>query len=110
MSDFWDKGFENALSIAGYKHDMIVIRLLDVLEKELPEAALMDFMDNESGDIVSVDLSRGNKNILSQGLIAREERLKNCFRSQRIDELCLTTGEDYVEALLEFFMVREKKR
>ena len=111
MSDFWDEKYEPGLAVASVKHDVVVLRVSDAIERSVPPSALMDFIDNESGKRATVDLSsRHNHALLSRRLGEREEALKRFFRSKNIDELCLYVGEDYVEALLGFFLSREKKQ
>lgn len=111
VSDFWDDGFERDLSLAAMKHDLIVMRIRDELESNPPQAALIDFADNESRESVTTDLStKHSLNSVYAALKARDEKLGHFFRSQGVDEVILNTNEDYAEALLRFFIGREKKR
>lgn len=111
MSDFWDRGYESALSVTSLKHDLVAIRVFDALERGMPPAALVDFSDNESGARIGIDLaSATNRKAMASGFKKREESLSRFFRSHDIDELTLSVEEDYVEAFLEFFVRREKRR
>jgi uncharacterized protein (DUF58 family) len=111
MSDFWDDSFERDMSLAAFKHDLIVLRVQDEMESKLPQGALIDFSDNESHDAISADLSSsaGLKRV-QQTLSDRELKLKNFFHSRGIDELKLGVDEDYAEALMRFFIRRDKRR
>lgn len=111
ISDFWDQGYETALGLVGYKHDLIVMRILEEVEKKLPKGVLVDFIDKETGEIHKIDLSK-TKQIqkINRSLKKRDDELKYFFRSRGIDALDLMVGEDYTEALLQFFLRREKKR
>lgn len=111
MSDFWDAGYESGLSVAAFKHDVVVVRVSDAIEREVPPSALMDFTDNESGKRATVDLKAGgNYAALSRALKERQEGLKKMFRAKNVGDLHLNVGEDYVEALLEFFLSRGRKK
>ena len=109
MSDFWDQNFVGALKIANHRHDLVAIRVLDPVEKKLPEAGLVSFNDLESGQGLSADLA-GHGHKSGQHNAARESHLSHVFRSSNIDFLDLVTGQDYVERLTRFFIQREKRR
>src|SRR3972149_2636623 len=57
ISDFMDQGYEAALRIAGKRHDLIGISLLDPRENELPKVGLITFRDAETGQQGWVDTS-----------------------------------------------------
>lgn len=111
MSDFWDADFESGLSVAAYKHDFNVVRVLDDLEKNLPAGVLMDFSDNETGAHFSVDMASGRgRREMTEFLSEREDHLQHFFRAHDIDCLDLTVDSDYVDSLTRFFLSRGKKR
>lgn len=108
VSDLLDHGFEETLKLVGNRHDLIVVRILDILERQMPPGALMDFVDLESGANLSVDLNatrhRDEKH--------REKKFEPeiFFKKNRIDFLDLNSENDYADALQRFFIEREKKR
>lgn len=109
MSDFWDSDFIDPLKIANFRHDVVAIRVLDALEKQLPAGALVNFSDLESARGFSVDLNavaRDNRAYTR----AREAHLNHVMRAAAIDYLDLEVNEDHVERLIRYFMGREKKR
>src|SRR5262245_53247360 len=57
ISDFFTAGYERALSLAGAKHDVIPVVLVDKRDFELPDVGLATFEDLESGEMVVVDTS-----------------------------------------------------
>ena len=59
LSDFLDANYEQALRVAGKKHDVIGIKLYDKMDMELPDAGLLQVQDAESGDTKWVDSSNG---------------------------------------------------
>ena len=57
VSDFMDKGFDNALKIAGNKHDLVALRVYDKRELELPKIGLAKVYSKETGKNMWVDTS-----------------------------------------------------
>jgi len=57
LSDFLDAGYEDALRIAGKKHDVIGIKLYDKMDMQLPDAGLLQVEDAETGKTKWVDSS-----------------------------------------------------
>src|SRR5882672_6852885 len=55
LSDFLDANYEDALRIAGRKHDVIGIKIYDRMDMELPAAGLLQVQDAESGFTKWVD-------------------------------------------------------
>ncbi len=49
LSDFIDENFEDALKVAGKKHDVIGIKVYDKMDMQLPEIGLIEIEDAESG-------------------------------------------------------------
>lgn len=103
MSDFWDDTFSRTLKVAPYRHEFVAIRVLDPLEKRLPEGALINFADLETSENFNLDLAENEQ-------VSNQLQLSYQMQSSRVDFLDLTIGEDYVEKLLQFFLKREKKR
>lgn len=111
MSDYWDEGFLKALKVAQVKHDLVALRVLDPLEKNIPHGALIGFQDNENGELLEIDLSsQTESDHLNQNTSSLNQKLLHQMHSSKIDFLDLTTDQDTVEALIQFFMEREKKR
>src|SRR4249919_375867 len=57
LSDFLDANYEDALRIAGKKHDVIGIKLYDKMDELLPDAGLLQVQDAENGATKWVDSS-----------------------------------------------------
>jgi uncharacterized protein (DUF58 family) len=107
LSDFIDKGYDDALRIAARRHDLIGIRLHDKNEETLPDVGLVHVHDAESGQKVWLDTS--SKNIRSRYAYFYEERFayfKTTFLKSRADALSVSTAESYVNALHRFFKAR----
>ena len=57
LSDFLDDNYEEALRVAGKKHDLIGIKVYDKMDMELPDAGLIEVEDAETGEMIWVDTS-----------------------------------------------------
>lgn len=109
LSDFIDDNYEDALRVAGKKHDLIGIKLYDKMDKELPNAGLVQVLDAESGEMEWVDT--GNAYVRRK---YEEEFFKitsysaEVFKKAGSDLLHVKTGDDYVKVLQRFFKSRNR--
>lgn len=111
LSDFIDKNFKDALSIAGKRHDVVGIHVYDPRETELPDIGLVRVKDAESGEKIWLNTSSKKvRDIYSRQF---KENLENCrtsFLKSGTDLISIKTDESYVNALLKFFKKREARR
>jgi uncharacterized protein (DUF58 family) len=102
-------GFEDALKVAGKKHDLIGIKVYDKMDMELPSIGLIDAEDSETGRRHWVDtgdyLVRTN---YQQYFFNQTEQCKSIFHKAGCDLLHLRTDEDYVKILQRFFVGRHR--
>ncbi|MFO0794813.1 MAG: DUF58 domain-containing protein [Candidatus Brocadiaceae bacterium] len=110
VSDFIDHNYEHALRIANKKHDIIAVTVVDPRECELPNVGLIELKDAETGEIRLVDTA--NPRVRKEFHIfhnqQRQERTR-LFRSMGVDEITVNTGRHYVEPIVRFFRMREKR-
>jgi hypothetical protein len=89
---------------------VVAVGIADRAETELPQAGLVDFEDNETGEIVTVDASDPR---LRQGFRdhAREQTAQRdrLFKSLSIDAISLDTSEDFTPKLHKFFRLRAQR-
>src|SRR5437764_1891687 len=57
LSDFIDANYEDALRVAGNKHDIIGIKLYDKMDRQLPDLGMLRIEDAETGKEKWVDTS-----------------------------------------------------
>src|SRR5206468_826098 len=57
LSDFWDQGYERYLKRLGRRHDIVLVRITDPREEELPAVGLLELEDAETGRQQLVDTS-----------------------------------------------------
>ena len=112
LSDFMDDAsdrtaLEDALKIAGSKHDLVGIRVCDPREAELPNVGIVELRDAESGRKVWVDTSsRAVRDHYAASWRALSERIDSTLRHYRIDTACVSTDGDYVAELMKLFKQR----
>jgi Uncharacterized conserved protein (some members contain a von Willebrand factor type A (vWA) domain) len=109
LSDFIDANYEDALRVAGNKHDIVGIKIYDKMDKNLPDAGLLRIEDAETGKQKWVD---------SSNTLVRHEYEKEFFRITSYstetfkkagsDLLHVRTDEDYVKVLKQFFISRNR--
>lgn len=110
ISDFMDEGYEKALKILSRKHDVIALNLTDRRETDLPPIGLVELEDPETGELCLADFS--NKKIRESFQAASEERLENLdklLKSLGIDKINIQADSSYIEPLMKFFKIREKR-
>lgn len=109
LSDFLDANYEDALRIAGKKHDVIGIKLYDKMDQQLPDAGLMQAEDLETGKTKWVDSSnRFVRYSYEQEFFRVTEYATQVFKKAGCDLLHVKTGEDYVKVLQRFFLSRNR--
>ncbi len=110
ISDFQAAGFERALRIAGRRHDMIAITVSDPGEAELPPVGLLELRDAETGESLLVHTNNPKiRNGYQVWIRKREDRIRTLFHSLGIDRIEIRTDRPYIESILRFFRLREKR-
>jgi uncharacterized protein (DUF58 family) len=109
LSDFLDASFDDALKVAGKKHDLIGIKVYDRMDMQLPQIGMIEAEDSETGGRYWVDtddyLVRTN---YQQFFFEQTEQCKSIFQKAGCDLLHLRTDEDYVKILQRFFVGRHR--
>ncbi len=107
LSDFYDEGFEDALTIANRKHDLVALQVYDVRETELPSVGLVKVIDAETDNDVWIDTSsRSVRRIYAEYWRNNQKKLSEIFKKSGIDSVSVSTEEDYVKALMKLFKMR----
>lgn len=112
LSDFLDpaedrEALEDALKIAGSKHDLVGIRVCDPREAELPDVGIVELQDAEKGGKIRLDTSsRAVRDYYARIWRERSETIEALLRRQRIDTATVSTAGDYVAELIKLFRQR----
>jgi len=110
ISDFMDKGFDNALKIAGRKHDLVALRVYDDREKELPNMGMTKVYNKESNSRIWIDTSsRKTRNNYKRWWIEHEGNLQKLFLKSGVDAAHFNTAKDFVKPLVNLFKQREAR-
>ena len=110
-SDFMDKDFKDALTIANKKHDIVGVHVYDQRETELPDMGLIRVRDSETGDLIWLNTSSKKvRDRYKQQYHENFERCRTTFLKSGADLISIRTNESYVNALLKFFKKREARR
>ncbi len=99
--------FEEALKIAGSKHDIVAIRIYDPREEEMPNVGIVELCDAESGERVWVDTS--NEKVREEYKLHAQKMnfiIDNTFLKNRVDGIKISTDDDYVKSLIKLFKQR----
>jgi uncharacterized protein (DUF58 family) len=107
ISDFNDRGFDEAMTIVAKKHDLVCIRVYDRREHELPAAGLMKLRDAETGKTLWLDTSSKQvRERLKDWSKEQERYLKYTFSKAGVDNVAIATSMDYVPPLMKMFRKR----
>ena len=110
LSDFMDEGYEKILRVVGKKHDLIGIVLDDRRETEIPKMGLIKLTDAETNQERWIDSSSARvQHALKKRKAELAVKRKSLFVSSRLDSVYVTTGENYITPLVQFFKLREKR-
>ncbi len=107
LSDFFAPGFEEALRIAGNKHDIAAIKVYDTFEQSMPDIGLVKLSDSETGEEKWIDTSSRSSRLAYQKWWEDHlAEIKNTFKKCGVDSAYISTGEDYVKPLIKLFESR----
>lgn len=114
ISDFMDvdmqakkSHFEDALKIASKKHDIVGIKVFDKRDHEIPDVGIIEFHDAESGENIWIDSSSAKvRNDYANYAKSANFLIDNTLMRYRIDNVSVSTSDDYVKALIKLFKQR----
>lgn len=107
LSDFMDKQYEDALKVAGKKHDVTGIKVYDKMDMTLPDAGMLQVADAETGETKWVDSSNAFiRQEYQRAFMEGTDYCKTVFLKAGGDLLHMRTDDDYVKVLQKFFLAR----
>ncbi len=110
VSDFLATGYRKALTVAGRRHDTIVIRLGDLRERELPAVGYIELEDAETGEQYTVNLSdRAFRAAFDGDVTEAQTAREREFRKTGVDVIEISTDRPYADRLMRFFRQRAKR-
>jgi len=110
ISDFQGEGYEKPIRVLGRRHDLIAVAITDPREARMPNVGLVELEDAETGQRILIDTgsSKVRRRYESLGR-ERAARLRESFASMGVDQIEISTGENYVRDLVRFFLARERR-
>jgi len=110
ISDFLDSQVSQTMQVANQKHDLIGIQVYDPGEKNLPDVGLVKIHDAETDETFWLDTTSDKvRTDYSRRFNQRmEEFQKDCLR-KKLDIIPIESGGDFVEPLMRYFRLREKR-
>ncbi len=99
--------YEDALKIAAGRHDLSVISIYDPCERAIPNVGLVRVRDAETGRSRWINTASASVR-KSYGEWSRKAQAatRNVLRRYRIDNVSISTDQDYVKELISFFKSR----
>ncbi|MFH1715191.1 MAG: hypothetical protein ABH857_03235 [Elusimicrobiota bacterium] len=110
ISDFINEGYERMLRITNKRHDLISIILDDPRERDMPECGIVRLRDAETGHDLEIDTGDYYfKKVWHKKIEEVINSRNKLLRSSGIDSITITTDASYVEPLIKFFKLRERR-
>jgi len=110
VSDFIARaGWVKPLAQLSRRHEVIAVRVVDPLERALPDVGLMVFEDAETGEQLLVDADEtGFARRFARAAERREQALREALARSGVDALELSTDDDLVDAIAAFAAMRRR--
>ncbi len=109
ISDFLDKDYEDLLTAAKKKHDLILIQVLDKKELNFPKVGLVPIRDIERDDLQWVNTnSKKFRDWLKEEIEIKKDSLQRLCKKLEINYLEIETGQNIIGPLVGLFNTRNK--
>ena len=108
LSDFIDTSdYKQALKIANRKHDLVSVQVYDKMSTELKPLGLMKVKDPETGNEQWVDTSSKKvQTTYRKWWYTQQTYMNAAFKQSGVDNISVSTDDDYVRSLLMLFQKR----
>ncbi len=109
FSDFMDPSpFATSLKRLSRRHETIAVQIFDPIEENIPSIGMVDFIDPESGDLLTVDTSSPVfKRYYRQEVLNYQQNISVELRKSKVDLIEVRNGEDFVQPLANYFKRRK---
>ncbi|MFA9441852.1 DUF58 domain-containing protein [Uliginosibacterium sp. sgz301328] len=111
ISDFISQpGWEKPLGQLVQRHDVLAVRVVDPLERSLPDLGMLVMHDPETGEQITVDTQNaGFRRRFAELAKARDVEIREAFVKAGVDALELVTDGDLVDAVVRFVELRKRR-
>ncbi|MFC1467252.1 DUF58 domain-containing protein [Verrucomicrobiota bacterium] len=110
VSDFIDTDFTDSLGVLACRHDMIAVKVESPQERRFDDAGLVLMRDSESGEQLLVDTrSDSIRSAFEAQYAEQRQELLTLLMELGVDSIDLSTEQDVVPVLIEFFNKRYRR-
>jgi uncharacterized protein (DUF58 family) len=111
VSDFISEpGWAKPLAQLAKRHEVIAVRLVDPLERALPDLGMVIVEDSETGEQLFVDThDRGFRKRFAEAAERRENEVRDALVTAGVDALELATDDDTASAIMRFADLRKRR-
>ena len=110
ISDFLAEGYERALALAGNKHDLVPVVLVDPRDTKLPDVGLATFEDLESGETIVLDTSDPSVRAYHAKAMEKIATTRRAlFNKLGLDAVEIETQGSFVKPLRDLFARRARR-
>lgn len=111
LSDFLTDGYERSLGVLARRHDIVALRLVDMLHGELPAVGMVRWRDPETGHVMLVDTGSSTvRKAVKARADKRTESLRGLLGRHRVDLVDIPVGGSVVDPLVAYLKMRERRR
>jgi len=110
LTDLLGSDYERGMKLLNMRHEFVLIHLGDPLDHELPLSGLLDLVDPESGERMTIDA--GSRTFLARYTQERQrerDALQRQLSRMKVDAVFLDTGKSIIGGLNAFFRHRERR-
>ena len=110
ISDFMAADYAKSLQIANRRHDIIALTITDPRELEIPDVGILELEDAETGKRIQIDTKvRRVREVYRRIAAEKTQQKSRILRSANVDTIDVFTDKPYIEPLLKFFRMRERR-
>lgn len=111
ISDFMVRdGWEDAIAIAGRRHDVLAIQVTDPREYELPNIGVVLVRDPATGQERELQTNKASvRQAFAEAAQERQQKITESFRRARVDHLVLSTDRPWLDDLVDFVAGRANR-
>ena len=110
ISDFIDDNFWNELKFLNFKHDLVGLQIYDSYQKNFPNIGLINIHDSETGKSTWIDTtSKKNREKFEKNSNEKLNNFSKKCKNIGFDLLQISTDDDYIKFLMQFFRSRAKR-
>ena len=110
ISDFIDDNFWNELKFLNFKNDVIGLQIYDSYERNFPNLGIINIHDSETGENTWIDTtSKKIRDKFQKNSIEKLNSFSKKCKNIGFDLIQISTDDDYIKFLMQFFRSRANR-